>query len=221
MNTIYFQGGGTSSLNSNLLANYIVVDSNSTLQSPITTKLNTQGNSFTTQNGGKLSMTNPFDTLDVAGGTAYFNGGTSTLTAGDIEFQDLLQGYAGVGLPVATASANSFSPTSGVTAHLNSGCCGGILFLNPGTGPTLSHFWYLQLSTSSTNTLYSNVVSSTACSKATSPGLQRQERLLCYRHDRRAHHHDEGRLQLRLQRDYAQRRGDKPREQHVGLEHIQ
>jgi hypothetical protein len=156
VNTLVFQGGGNSQLNANLTTNYVVVDSSSGLVLNGHT-LKTQGNSFTTQNGGVLSMTQPHDTLNVAGGTAYFNGGASTLTAGDIEFQGLFQGYSAPGSPVASAAANSFSPTAGLTAHLNSGCCGLIDFLNPGTGAALSHFWMLQLSTSSTNTLYSNV----------------------------------------------------------------
>ena len=156
VNTLYIDHGQTFALSNNLKTNYVVVDSGSTLVLNGHT-LRTGGNSFTTQNGGTLSMTNALDTLNVAGGTAYFNGGASTLTAGDLEFQGLFQGYSAPGSPVATASANSFSPTSGLTAHLNSGCCGLMAFLNPGTGPTLSHFWMLQLSTSSTNTLYTNV----------------------------------------------------------------
>ena len=154
VNTLVFQGGGNSQLSSNLTTHYVVVDSSSGLVLNGHT-LNTQGNSFTTQNGGVLAMTQFSDSLKV--GTAFFNGGASTLTGGDIEFAALLQGYSGVGAPVATASANSFSPTAGLTAHLSTGGGSSIEFLNPGTGPTLSHFWYLQLSTSSTNTLYSDV----------------------------------------------------------------
>lgn len=155
VNNLHLDGGGNLSLTKNLTTNYVVVDSGSGLILNGHT-LKTQGNSLTTQNGGVIGMTAAADSIDLGGGTAYFNGGQSQFTNGGFAFASLFQGYDGAAL-VPSAAANSFSPTAGLRAHMSTGTGTTIYFANPGTGPSLSHFWYLQASTSSTATLRTNM----------------------------------------------------------------
>ncbi len=161
VNTLYFDHGQTFALARNLITNYIVVDSNSTLSLNGHT-VNEQGNYFTTQNGGMLKMTNAADSL--VANQLYFNGGSTSglLTNGAINvsgsvFGLLYQGFSGGHIAAPTASATAFAP-SGTRVWFNPPFGANVAFANPGSGGTGSHFWFVQAANGNPITMQSNVV---------------------------------------------------------------
>jgi hypothetical protein len=160
INTIHLLGGTTVALSTNLSANYVTVDSNSTLNLN-GHFLNLNGNYFTTQNGGVLQMTTVGDSLET--NQAYFNGGATAglLTKGGIAivgsvFGTLYQGYDAAGNPVANASATSFS-SSGTRTWLNPPFQTAVAFKNPGSGAAASHFSFVKAMSSNPVRLKTNV----------------------------------------------------------------
>ncbi len=161
VNTLYFDHGQTFALARNLITNYMVVDSNSTLSLNGHT-VNLQGNYFTTQNGGMLQMTNAADSL--VANQLYFNGGSTSglLTQGAINvsgsvFGLLYQGFSSGHIAAPTASATAFAP-SGTRVWVNAPSGTDVAFANPGSGGTGSHFWLVQAANGNPITMQSNVV---------------------------------------------------------------
>ena len=161
VNTLYFDHGQTVALAHNLVTNYMVVDSNSTLSLNGHT-VNLQGNYFYTQNGGMLQMTNAADSL--VANQLYFNGGSTSglMTKGAINvsgsvFGLLYQGFSSGHIAAATASATAFAP-SGTRVWFNPPFGADVAFANPGSGGTGSHFWLVQATNGNPITMQSNVV---------------------------------------------------------------
>ncbi len=160
VNTVEFDGGSLFTLTHNLLTNYMVVDSNSTLVLN-GHHIDLQGNNFTTQHGGVLSMTTPGDS--VIGNSFYFNGGNEVgaLTNGGINvsgpvFSSFYQGYDNAHIAVPTASATSFA-SSGTRVWFNPSFGAGLAFANPGTGAGGSHFHLVQATNGANVTLLSDI----------------------------------------------------------------
>jgi hypothetical protein len=146
VNTLYFDHGQTFSLARNLVTNYMVVDSNSTLVLN-GHRVDTQGNYFYTQNGGMLNMTTANDSLTAS--EFFFNGGATAglLTKGGIMVAGgagaFYQGYDAAHTLVPSASATSFAAT-GTRVWLNPSFQTTVAFANPGTGAGGSHFGFVQ-----------------------------------------------------------------------------
>jgi len=162
VNTLYIDHGQTFALSNNLVTNYIVVDSGSTLSLNGHT-VNLQGNYFTTQNGGMLSMINPSDSL--VANQLYFNGGSTQglLTAGGINLTGpvagaIYQGFIGQHIAASgSPSPTAFAP-SGTRVWLNPSFSTFMEFANPGSGASGSHFWFLQPKNGAPVNLLTNIV---------------------------------------------------------------
>ncbi len=161
VNTLFIDHGQTFALAHNLVTNYVVVDSNSTLSLNGHT-VNLQGNYFTTQHGGMLSMTNASDSLVAS--QFYFNGGSTygLLTAGAINVTGpvaaaFFQGYIAQHTAAVGTSATAFAPT-GTRVWLNPSFSTFMEFANPGSGATGSHFWFVQATNGAPVNLLTNIV---------------------------------------------------------------
>jgi hypothetical protein len=160
VNTVWFDGGGPFTLSHNLITNYIVVDSSSSL---ILNghRVDTQGNYFTTQNGGVLNMTAAGDSL-IANRLFFIGGSTSgLLTQGGINVTGAVAGQFFVGYDatrtaVAGASATSFAAT-GTRVWFAPSSVQQVAFKNPGTGAAGSHFGFVQAKNAAPVTAFTNV----------------------------------------------------------------
>jgi hypothetical protein len=147
VDTTIFSGGGTVTLPFNQTMKNVVVDNTNLKLNGFL--LNTQNNTFTTQNGGTLTMTGgtgPADSLDA--GHAYFNGGSTSgsLFGGGMSLTGLYQGFTPAFTAVPTASALAFAPAAGLHTYFKGSATtpDTIAFANPGTGTGGSHFYFLQ-----------------------------------------------------------------------------
>ena len=150
--TTIFSGGGTVTVPPGSASKFVLLTKNVVLDNSTNLNLNggllnTQGNSFTTQNGATLQMsafTN--DSLDA--GHAYFNGGATntTLLGGGMSLTGLYQGFTPAFATVPTANALAFAPAAGLHTYFKGTATtpDTIAFANPGTGAAGSHFYYLQ-----------------------------------------------------------------------------
>ncbi len=160
VNTIWFDGGGNFTLSHNLITSFIVVDSSSSL---ILNghRVDTQGNYFTTQNGGVLNMTTAGDSL-IANRLFFIGGSTSgLLTQGGISVTGAVQGQFFVGYDatrtaVVGASATSFAAT-GTRVWFAPSFVQQVAFKNPGTGAAGSHFGFVQATNAAPITVFTNV----------------------------------------------------------------
>jgi hypothetical protein len=158
VNTLSFESGGNFVMQNNLLTHAIVVDSGSGLI-PNGHWVNTQGLSLTTQNGGVLGMTTLGDSITVGAGSVYFNGGSTSgqLTMGAIVAASIFQGYINTTTLATGTSATSFAPSGTHRVWMPAGASGRIIFANPGTGATGSHFNSLRNVSSDTTSIYSDI----------------------------------------------------------------
>jgi hypothetical protein len=161
VDSLIFESGKTSQLSTNLTANAIVVRNGGagvtglSLNGHIVKTNN--NNDFTEGTGGFLYMTNSADSLNVGTGNVFFNGSyfANTLTAGGIAAGGFYQGYTNTTTPASGNDVNSYSPSGTHRLWLTQNAK--IIFANPGTGSSLSHFNTLHNPSGYTSTLYSDV----------------------------------------------------------------
>jgi hypothetical protein len=159
VNTLEFDGGGTFTLTHNLITNYTVVDSNSTLFLN-GHRTDAQTNYFYTQHGGMLNMTTAGDSVTAS--AFYFNGGSTSglLTTGGITVTGaaglFYQGFTAGHIAAPTASAAAFAAT-GTRVWLNPSFQTNVAFANPGTGAGGSHFGFIQAQSANPVVLMSNI----------------------------------------------------------------
>ena len=156
VDSLYLDYGGNMSLSSNTSTNVLVVN-NSTGLYLGGHVLTTNGHDFITQNNAFLAMVNAGDSLNVGTGNVFFNGSgpASTLTMGGIAAGGFYQGYTSASILASGAAVNSYSPSGTHRLWLTHNAP--IIFANPGTGSSLSHFNTLRNPSGYTSTLYSDV----------------------------------------------------------------
>jgi hypothetical protein len=150
--TTIFSGGGTVTLPPGSASKFVLLTKNVILDNSTNLNLNggllnTQSNSFTTQNGATLQMS-AFSNDSLDAGHAYFNGGATntTLLGGGMSLTGLYQGFTPAFATVPTASALAFAPAAGLHTYFKGSATtpDTIAFANPGTGAAGSHFYFLQ-----------------------------------------------------------------------------
>ncbi len=150
--TTIFSGGGTVTVPPGSASKFVLLTKNVVLDNSTNLNLNggllnTQGNSFTTQNGATLQMS-AFSNDSLDAGHAYFNGGATntTLLGGGMSLTGLYQGFTPAFAAVPTASPLAFAPIAGLHTYFKGTATtpDTVAFANPGTGAAGSHFYFLQ-----------------------------------------------------------------------------
>ena len=128
--------GGVTTLSKDFNATTVTVDGAGTKLKLNGHKVLLNGNTFTTQNGGVLEMTNAADSLDTQGGSAIFNGGSESglLTAGVLGTATLQQGGS---------SVTSYAASGNHLTAIGSGAGCSYSFANPSA--VQSHFQHFIL----------------------------------------------------------------------------
>ncbi len=159
VDSLFVETGGNMSLTQNVSANVVVVQDNAGPTGLILAghTLKTNNFNFITNGTSFVQMTSAGDSLALGTGSVYFNGGgySSILTAGGIAAGGFYQGYSSTSTTAPSTAANSYNPSGTHRLWLTQNAP--IIFANPGTGTSLSHFNTLRNPSGYTSTLYSNV----------------------------------------------------------------
>ena len=121
-------------------------------------RLKTTNRDFITTGTAFLYMQNASDSLDVGTASVFFNGGDgfgSWLTNGGIAAGGFYQGYTSTTALASGAAASSYNPSGAHRIWLTGNAK--VIFANPGTGATASHFNSMHNAGGFTTTLYSDV----------------------------------------------------------------
>jgi hypothetical protein len=164
VDSVFFEGGGNMQLANNVTTGGVVIVRPDVLSSSNTGllmnghRLKTTNKDFITTGTAFLDMHSDSDSLDVGTANVYFNGGdgfTSALAAGAIAAGGFYQGYSNTTTLASGAAASSYNPSGTHRIWLSGNAP--IIFANPGTGNSLSHFNSLHQPAGFTTKLYSDV----------------------------------------------------------------
>ena len=164
VDSLFFEYGGGMQLANNVTTSAVVVVRPDVLTSSNTGlslnghTLKTTNHNFITTGTAFLDMHTVGDSLDVGTASVFFNGGdgfTSALSKGGIAAGGFYQGYVNTTTPASGAAASSYNPSGTHRLWLSGNAP--IIFANPGTGNSLSHFNSLHQPAGFTTKLYSDV----------------------------------------------------------------